>query len=249
VSINAKGTMALVANREEGTVSVFAIENKVLTALGKIEFGNPKCQPSGIAISPDGKMALVTRDGDHRTSILAIDQGHVEYTKRDMYSGNRPYGVHFARSGDFAIIGNIGMGQGDSDTISLVDTKTLPPRVVETVTVGQTPEGVALSPNDKLVAVAVTNGSNKPLNSPFYNPLGVVKLFKVVGQKLVYASQITSGVWTQGVAFSSDSKTLLIENKEESEIQVVRIVGGGKLVDTKQRIKLKAGPVAIRTVE
>ncbi len=31
-----------------------------------------------------------------------------------------------------------GRGQGDSDTISLIDLKANPPRVVDTVTVGQT---------------------------------------------------------------------------------------------------------------
>ncbi|HEX4329211.1 MAG TPA: YncE family protein [Burkholderiales bacterium] len=248
VSISAKGNMALVANREEGTVSVFAIEGKTLTALGKIELGNPKSGPSGIAISPDGQMALVTRDGDHRISVLAIEQTKVEYIKRDMFAGQRPYGIHFASTSEFAVMANLGMNQGDADTISLIDTKVVPPRVVETVSVGQGPEGIALSPDNKYVAVCVTNGSNKPINSPFYNALGVVKLFKVVGQKLVYLSQVPSGVWTQGAAFSADSKTLLIQNKEANELQVLRRVGD-KLVDTKQRVKLSAGPVGIRTKE
>jgi hypothetical protein len=68
----------------------------------------------------------------------------------------------------------------------------------------------------------------------------------VVGHKLVYTSQVSSGVWTQGVAFSADSKTLLVQNKEQKELQVLKIVGD-KLVDTKQRIGLTAGPAAIRT--
>lgn len=248
VSIGPKGNIALVANREEGTVSVYAISNKTLTDLGKIDLGNPKAQPAGVAISPDGKMALVTRDGDHKISVLAIEQDKVEYIKRDMYAGFRPYGIHFAKSGDFAIMGNLGMGQGDSDTVSLIDTKSVPPRVVQSVSVGQTPEGVALSPNGKYVLVTVMNGSNKPLNSPFFNAIGIAKLYKVVGQKLVYTSELPTGTWTQGAAFSSDSKTILVQNQMQNELQVLKIAGD-KLVDTKQRIKLTAGPSAIRTVE
>src|SRR5262249_1346584 len=155
--------------------------------------------PSGIAISPDGKMALVTRDGDSRIAVLAIEQDKVEYIKKDLYAGYRPYGIHFSATGDFAVVANIGMGQGDADTISLIATKSNPPRVAETVTAGQTPEGIALSPDSRFVAVTVMNGSNKPINSPYYNALGVVKLYKVVGGKLVYTSQVSSGVWTQGV--------------------------------------------------
>ena len=50
VAIGPKGNIALVANREEGTVSVYAIDGKNLTALGKVDFGNPKAGPSGVSI-------------------------------------------------------------------------------------------------------------------------------------------------------------------------------------------------------
>jgi DNA-binding beta-propeller fold protein YncE len=244
VAIGPKGNIALVANREEGTVSVFAIDSKVLTVLGKVDFGNPKSGPSGISITPDGSTALVTRDGDSRISVVAIDRDKAEYTKRDMFPGQRPYGVEISRKGDVAVVANIGVGQGDADTISLIDMKAKPVRVVETVTVGQTPEGIAMSPDGKWVAVTVMNGSNKPIASPFYNALGLLKLFRVAGKKLVYSSQVETGVWTQGVAFSPDSKTLLVQNKEQKELQVLAI-RGGKVVDTRQRIAMKNGGAGI----
>ena len=241
VAIGPKGNIALVANREEGTVSIYAIDGKTVTALGKVDFGNPKAGPSGIVITPDGLTALVTRDGDSRISVLAIDRDKVEYTKRDMFPGQRPYGIDIPTAGDIAIVANIGAGQGDADTISLIDLKARPVRVFETVSVGQTPEGIAISPNGKLVAVTVMNGSNKPIASPFYNAMGVLKLFKVVGRKLVYSSQVETGVWTQGVVFSADSKLLLVQNKEQKELQVLAI-RGGRVVDTRQRIALRNGP-------
>jgi hypothetical protein len=244
VAIGPKGNIALVANREEGTVSVFAIDGKTLTALGKVDFGNPKSGPSGISITPDGATALVTRDGDNRISVVAIDRDKAEYTKRDMFPGQRPYGVEISSKGDIAVVANIGAGQGDADTVSVIDMKAKPVRVVDTVTVGQTPEGIAMSPDGKWVAVTVMNGSNKPIASPFYNALGVLKLYKVVGKKLVYTSQVETGVWTQGIAFTPDSKTLLIQNKEQKELQVLAI-RGDKVVDTKQRIAMKNGGAGI----
>src|SRR5207244_8696646 len=60
VSINRAGTLALVANRMEGTVSIFSIAERSLTAIGKIELGSDKSGPSHVAIAPDGKTALVT---------------------------------------------------------------------------------------------------------------------------------------------------------------------------------------------
>ena len=244
VAIGPKGNIALVANREEGTVSVFAIDGKSLTSLGKVDFGNPKSGPSGISISPDGLTALVTRDGDSRISVLAIDRDRVEYTKRDMFPGQRPYGIEISRKGEVAVVANIGAGQGDSDTISLIDMRAKPVRVVETVSVGQTPEGIAMSPDGKWVAVTVMNGSNKPLASPFYNTLGLLKLYKVVGKKLLYSSQVETGVWTQGIAFSADSKVLLVQNKEQKELQVL-MIRGNRVVDTGQRIVMRNGGAGI----
>ena len=244
VAIGPKGNIALVANREEGTVSVFAIDGKTLTALGKVDFGNPKSGPSGVTITPDGITALVTRDGDNRISVVAIDRDKAEYTKRDMFPGQRPYGIEISAKGDIAVVANIGAGQGDADTVSVIDMKAKPVRVVDTVTVGQTPEGIAMSPDGKWVAVTVMNGSNKPIASPFYNALGLLKLYKVVGKKLIYTSQVETGVWTQGIAFTPDSKTLLIQNKEQKELQVLAI-RGGKVVDTRQRIAMKNGGAGI----
>ena len=40
VSINRAGTLALVANRQEGTVSVFSISVNSVTAAGKLDLGN-----------------------------------------------------------------------------------------------------------------------------------------------------------------------------------------------------------------
>ncbi len=52
-----------------------------------------------MAISPDGKTALVSRDGDNRISSLLIDGTKVEPTKRDLAAGLRPYGLDIP-SGD-----------------------------------------------------------------------------------------------------------------------------------------------------
>src|SRR5215468_1289402 len=65
ISINKQGTLALVANRSDGTVSIFTISGKTVTPAGKVDTGNPKSVPNHAAISPNGKFALLTRFGDH----------------------------------------------------------------------------------------------------------------------------------------------------------------------------------------
>src|SRR5881628_1282924 len=172
VSITRQGTLALVANRGEGTVSVYTVQGKTVTPTGKVTVADDKSGTSHATISPDGKLALVSRDGDDRISVLSIDGTKVEYPKRDISAGLRPYGIDIASNGAFAAVANIGRGDGDADTISIIDLRAKPPRVVSTVTVGQTPEGIKLSPDGSLVAVVVMNGSNKHKESPLFADAG-----------------------------------------------------------------------------
>lgn len=244
LSINRQGTLALVANREEGSVSVLKIQGKQVTVAGKVQIADAKSGVSHAMFTPDGKTALVTRDGDSFISVLKVDGDQVTYTKRDMSAGQRPYGMDVSSKGDVAVVANIGRGSGDSDTISLIDLKANPPRVVETVTVGQTPEGIKMSPDGKLVGVVVMNGSNKAKESPFFNDNGKLIVYGVNGKKLSRLGEAKIGHWSQGVAFSADGKTVLVGNMVEKTIQVFaladgKLAGGGA-------IKVNGGSAAVR---
>jgi DNA-binding beta-propeller fold protein YncE len=247
VAINPAGTLALVANRSEGTVSVLAISGKTVTAVGKIPLGDAKSGPSAIAFTPDGKTALVTRDGDHKISVLTIDGSKVEPAKRELSAGIRPYPLDISASGDIAVVANIGAGSGDADTVSLIDVKASPPRIVETITVGQTPEHLKLSPDGKFVAVTVMNGSNKPKNSPFFNDFGLAVVLSVDGKKLAKVAEAKVGHWCQGAAWSKDGKALVVQCMVERELQVLGF--DGKELKPAGAVKLKAGPAAIATAQ
>ena len=245
VSINRAGTLALVANRSEGTVSVFSIAGNALTPVGKVDFGNDKSGPSHVAITPDGKAALVTRDGDNKISVLSIDGSKVEYTKRDISAGLRPYGLGIHPNGKVAVAANIGTGGGDADTVSLIDIEAKPARVVHTLTVGQTPEGITLSPDGAFAAVSVMNGSNKPKNSPFFNDYGLVKVLRVKGRELAPLTEAKVGHWCQGLAWSKGNRILLVQCMVEKEIMAFAF--NGKTLKPVGSIKLNAGPAGIGT--
>lgn len=250
VSINKAGTLALVANRNEGTVSVFTIAGKTVTAAGKVELGNDKSGPSHVVFLPDGKSALVTRDNDHKISELKIDGTKVEYTKRDFSAGLRPYGIDVTSQGDVAVVANIGPGTGDNDTVSIIDLKAQPTRVVNTITVGPTPEGLKISPDGKFVAVGIMDGSNKAPNSPFFKENGKLIVYARSGTTLSKVAEAPVGKWCQGIAWSKNSKTILVQCMLEEEIQVFSLAGiTAKALKKTGTIKIKGGPAAIRTVE
>ncbi len=248
ISINRQGTVALVANRADGSVSIFGLQGKTVTPAGKFVVGNATSLVSDVVFTPDGKRALVTRDGDNLVTFLNVDGTNVTLANRDVRTGLRPYGADVTRDGRAAVVANVGYGSGDNDTISVIDLQAAPPRVVDTVSVGQTPEGIKISPDGTLCAVILGNGSNKAKDSPFYNDYGKVLLFHLDGTKLTLAGQAAIGHWPQGVAFSEDNRVLLVCNMMEKNLGVLQW-DGTTLKDSGVRIPLIGGPVAIRTAE
>jgi len=246
VAINAAATLALVANRAEGTVSVFTIKGMTLTPAGKVELGGKASGPSTVKFIGDGKRALVTRDGDSTITLLAVDGARVTATNRSFHAGIRPYAADVTPDGRYAVVGNVGRGQGDYDTVSLVDLSLYPPRTVDTVTVGPTPEGVKISPNGKYAVAVVHDGSTAVPTSPFYHAYGKVVLLGIGAGRLTRLSEERTGRWSQGAAFSADSRTLLVQNMVERDVQVYKIELD-QLRDTFHRIKLSGGGAALGT--
>ncbi len=244
IAITPDGKFALVANRSDGTVSVLSINGTTVTKTDTIKLGDEKSGPSGVVITPDGKTALVTRDGDHFVSVLSIEGGKVEFTKRDISTGLRPYGVAMNPNGQMAVVANVSRGAGDSDTISVIDLSKKPYRSVDTIAVGQTPECVAFSADGKFLAAVVMNGSNKPKASPFFNDAGKLMIFRADGMKLAKVAEAPIGHWSQGVVFSKDGKTLLVQNMVEKDLWVFSF-DGTSVKDTGQRINVKGGAASI----
>ncbi|HRD75640.1 MAG TPA: YncE family protein [Hyphomicrobiaceae bacterium] len=243
VSINRAGTLAIVANRGEGTLSVFSIKGKAVTALpDKVKIGDEKSGPSAIVFSADGKRALVTRDGDNRISMLDIDGTKVTVNPRVITAGLRPYGADISGKGDVAVVANIGTGSGDADTISLIDLVANPPRVVITVTAGPTPEGIKMSPDGQYVAVTVMNGTNKPATDPFFKEKGKLVVFRRAGLLLTDV-----GKWCQGIAWSKNGRTVVAQCMVEEMLFVFGF--DGRQLRPMDPIRVKGGPAGIRTAE
>jgi len=248
ISINRAGTLALVANRGEGSVSVFSIAGKVVKNEGKLEVGNAASALGHVAITPDGKRALLTRDGDNTVTVLAIDGTKVTLAGRDIKTGLRPYGIDITPDGKYAVVANIGAGNGDMDSLGVIDLTAAPPRLVDLIPVPQTPEGLKLSLDGKWCAVVCQDGSNKAADSPFYNAKGRLIVFRVEGAKLIRTAEAAVGGWPQGVAFSSDGRKIVVTSMVEKEIQTFTLEGTA-LREVSSPIKLPGGVAAIRTVE
>ena len=248
VSINRAGTLAIVANRYEGTLSVYTVAGRTVTPAGKVDLSAPESQPSGVAFSRDGRMALVTRNNDHLVSILDIDGGKVTYAKRDLAVSLRPYGIEVTPAGDVAIVAGTGLGaSGGADLVSVIDLTMNPPRVVDHAAVGITAEGLSISPDGRYVAVSVLNGSNTSKASPFFGSGGIVKILSLTNKRLKVVTEAPTGRWCQGSAWSADGRTLLLQAALEGEIHVFDF--DGTRLSPRPSIKVPGGPAGLRTAQ
>lgn len=236
-------SLALVANRFEGTVSVMRFHDGRLDPVGKVDLGNPKAGPSGIVILPDGKTALVSRDGDSMVSVLHIDGTTVTLDKRPITTALKPYNLDINRQGTLAATGNMGRGDGDADSVSLIDLTRTPFRTVRGVTVGSGPEGIGFSADGAFLAVATQDGSTKAPGSPFYTEAGKLVVFSVTGTDLKQVAEVPTGRWSQGVAFSPDGKTILVQLMGEFKIAVFRF--DGSHLTPEAALPTGIGPAAI----
>ena len=107
-----------------------------------------------------------------------------------------------------------------------------------------------MSPDGKYVAVTVMNGTNKPSDSPFFNQNGILQIWTRNGTQLSKSGELPIGKWCQGIAWSSNSRTLLVQCMVEEEITVVRYSGlTGRSLQKVGTIKTKGGPAGIGTAQ
>lgn len=249
VSINRAGNLVLVANRNAGSVSVFRLAGGQLAPVSTVSVGPANSGPSHVQFTPDGRRALVTRDGDtdSRVSILTIEGETVTKTDRDLTAGIRPYGMGITPNGQWAVVANIGRGSGDADTVSLIDLRRDIYLTADTISVGPTPEGIQVSPDNRHVAVTIHNGSARPPGHPLFGVAQLV-ILRIENGRLRRVAQAPVGAWAQGVVFSRDGRTIVVQNMADRNLAVFRFAEG-RLTDTRQRIAVGGGPAAIRTAE
>ena len=245
ISINPAGTLALVANRADGTVSVFAIEGKSVRLIESVQVGTETSEVSHVAISPDGRLALASKRMDNSVALMVIDGRTVTYDGHDMATGIKPYAVEISADGTVAIVANGGEGRGDFDTAAIIDLTCSPPRVVNHVSIGIGPEHLVMSPDGRLVAVALMNGSNLAADHPFRTEQGLVRLFRRRGTTLTLVDEQLVGAVPEGVAFTNDGRYLVVQNYVARTLGIFR-VAGDKLHPTGHEVKLPGQPAAIR---
>ncbi len=252
LSVSPDGKMLLAAT-VDGDVAVVSIESKEVSLADKLKVAKGKL--SGISFTHDGKAALVAHRDEQGISVLEVKNGKVTPTGEWVSTGVTPYVVDVSSDGKWAVVSNVGLAAiegrtgkifGDVDTVTLIDVSRRPFRAVQHITVPSIPEGIAISPNGRWIAVQSMAGSSLPKDNPGRRDVGKIVLFEIRKEQAVQVSEAPSGEASQGIVFTADSQYVLFQMNVEKAIGVYRIENS-KIIETGERIQLSGGPTSIRS--
>ncbi len=253
VSISPNGKLALVANTEDDTITIFSLSNERLTRIGQLQLP-AKSRPTDVVFTPDGKTAIALRQTASQLEVLSVKGSEVKDTGRSFATGRSPYGAVVTHDGKYVINTNVGGAipapgaapQPHQGTIAMTDLAT--GKVTASVVVGPTPEHVVLSADGRYIAVVVANGTASVRSDPDFNKvLGLLKVFAVGDGTLTPIAQADTGHWGQGATISKDNKLILLQCAAEREIEVFKFDGKTLEQDRSATIAMGARPGSIAT--
>jgi len=245
LSINRAGTLALVANRADNSITVLRISGKKVSVVGSVPMGE---QVAHVVFTPDGRRALAAKFPGHKIAFLNVDGEKVTYDKQDVPVGLWPYNVDVTPDGKLAISadnGNSGSADGHVDTVSVIDIEANPPRVIDKVVVGDAPEGFAISPTGKLAVAVLLRGTNSAKNAWFYNRNATVVALRIDGKKVTRSNEVEVRGLPEGVVFSDDGQYIYVGNYMDRDVSILK-VDGDRIVNTGKTLQLPGQPASMR---
>lgn len=235
IAIDPSGAMALAMHNADDSVTVLALSGGRARIVEKLQL-DKGAGPLGVAFAPDGKQALVSFPERDRVGVFAVDNGRLKMPAiREMSTGVYPTALSYCGRTGLAVVSNYGRVTGDIDTISLLDVGAAAPRVIDTVSVGPAPEGIACSPDGRYAAASLQNMATRPKTDPFHSPESRVVVLKIDGRRLHRIADAPFGAWAQGVGFLDDSRTLFAQSMVDRSLHLFRIEG--------ETLKVAAPPI------
>jgi DNA-binding beta-propeller fold protein YncE len=238
LAISRDGKLALLANRASKDVSVLSIEGKAIKVIGAVPLGD-----AGVAaaITPDGKRGFVVKNTTGRVAVLAIDGDKVTYDPAlDIPSGANPYNLALTPDGALGFVVNNGV-RGNN----VFDARGPHPRVIDTLAIGDGPEGFAMAPDGKSAVVLLLHGSTSgPDEWPYHPNGGAVMIAIENGKARVMPGEAKLGSVPEGIAYSANSKYVYVGDFTDKLLHVINVSPKG-LKET-GTMTLSGHPASIR---
>ena len=244
LSFSPKGDMALVANRADGTISVLKVDGTNVTQTDTVQV-SPGV--SHVVFTPDGKHALALKSPDNKVAVLDIEGGKVSYNKLDIPTYPFPYNIVVSPDSKLALTADNGGGgssDGNADAVTVIDLEGAHPHAIAHVTVGDAPEGLAMSPKGNVTAALNVDGSNMK-QAWFHHPNGSVTVLGIQGKTVTPIATVEVGAFPEPMGFSPDGRYLYVGNYADQDFSILK-VDGTTVTNTGKRFKAGGHPASMR---
>lgn len=246
VAINPAGTLALVANTNADSVSIFTIAHRRLTSAGTIAL-DPKSRPVDLAFA-DGRTVYVVAQGTNRLLRFTLRGTQWTPAGEAIAVGAGPYSLALNPRRQVAYVSHLG-GRAPSTapgpkpgSIGIVNLKA--GRMVGQVDTGVTPEHVGLSPSGDYLQVTVNNGSTLPSHSPAFHDFGRMTVYRADGLRLTPVAETRTGRWCQGAAWRADETQILLQCARDKQIEPYAFDGHALTLGTPVTFDARPGAIA-----
>jgi len=246
ISFTPDGKSALVANRADGTVTVLSVSGKKVEVADTIRIGKPEDSFSDVAIHPNGSLALVSAQKGGYLALLTQKGGKWTSTGRKLSVFGQPYRVVITPDGTLGLTAGAGFGNGpDNDAISIIDLAADPIKTIGYAAIGSSPESFEISPDSKVLAAVVMNGSNLNPQSADYHKNGTLEILRRKGKQFSRTQSLPVGAIPEGVAFTPDGHYIIVQCHPEKELWIFEL-RGNRVRNTGHVIKVPGMPSSIR---
>jgi len=237
----------LVACRAAGKVQRVTLQGDTLIAGMSVEVGRPEDAVSDVAITPDGGTAIasVHKAGHLRRVDIRGDQLVASDEKASTYG--QPYRVVVTPDGELALTAGPGFANNglDRDALTIVDLTVRPMRTLEFIAVGSGPESLEISPDGRWLAVVLMAGSNYPAEDPRHSETAELVLLRREGKSFRIHQRLPIGRIPEGVAFTPDTRYLLVQCHPDRQVWVFRMDDSGAS-DSGYRVDVPGMPSSLR---
>ncbi len=246
MSFTSDGRKVLVANRASGTVSVFAVDGFTLRQIQSIKVCEPAESVSDVAVSPDGNLALASVKVGGYVAVLRFDGREFVASKRKTSVSGQPYRLLITPDGELGLVAGLGFGKGvDVDELTIIDLRAREPRTIGHVPLGTVPESIELSPDGRLLAAVVMDGSSLAPDDPLRTDKAHLIILERKGNTFVRRQRLDFPPVPSGVVFTGDGRYLVAQCHLEREL-LIYAVRGSRVRDTGRRIRVPGNPSSLR---
>jgi DNA-binding beta-propeller fold protein YncE len=208
------------------------------------------CEPaenvSDIAISPDGRLVLASVKVGGYVAVLRFDGRDYVTAKRKISVSGQPYRILITSDGELGLVAGLGFGKGvDVDELSIIDLRGREPRTIDHVPLGTVPETIELSPNGRLLAAVVMDGSSLAPDDPLRTDKAHLIILERKGKTFVRRQRLDLPPVPSGAVFTGDGRYLVVQCHTDRELRIYA-VHGSQVRDTGQRVRVLGNPSSIR---